>query len=109
MSTGLSCYMPTGTNERVLPHLNHGQLVCLRRQLFARAVELMQPVFLVEVGPTFDDIVALSNLLAIGISEEETPSSLSQWLAVLKCHVNKMNLFVNQEGFNEEVKEERCR
>lgn len=101
--------MPTASRERILPELNHGQLVCLRRRLFARAIHLMQPILLAEVEPTFDNLVTLSNLVVISISEDENHAFFTQWLTMLKCFVSKNRLCKEMDSLDEEAKEERRR
>ena len=109
ISTGVSCYMPTATGTSILPNLNHGQFTCLRRKILSQVVQLMRPVLLAEVEPTFDDAITISLLVTIGICEDETYSYFPQWLAFFKFLVRKMNLCIEPDEFDEESKEERRR
>jgi hypothetical protein len=101
--------MPTVTSEPVLPALNYGEHMKMRRSFLSNAVELLQPLFLGKVESTFDDALAVYMLTAIAISEEETHSYLPQWLDFCKFLVKQMNLFIEPNRFDEESKEERRR
>ena len=101
--------MPTGTKQSALPRLNHGQIVHLRRMLVGRAIDLMQFVFLAQAEPTFDDLITLSYLISIGISEDGSQLPFLQWLDVFKFHVRTADIFADVNMLDEEGKEERRR
>jgi hypothetical protein len=101
--------MPSQTGDVPLTYLNHGERARLRNSLLAGCLQLLKPVFLAEIEPTFDDAVAVYFLCAIATSDNEKHGYLPQWLSHLKFLVKQLNLNIEPEGFDEESKEERRR
>jgi hypothetical protein len=89
--------------------ISHGEFVSLRRHLLCRTLELLQPVMLAEVEPTFDDAIASFLLTSFGASDDEHHLRLLHWLNFCKFITRKVNLNIEPHGYNEEDKEERRR
>lgn len=75
----------------------------------SNALKLVEPVFLAQTEPTFDDVVAITLLCFTVTLDDQKHGYLPQWLSFLKFLVKQMNLDVEPEGFDEESKEERRR
>jgi hypothetical protein len=106
---GVACYMPKRDCSAILPNISHGEFISLRRHLLSRTLELLQPVMLAEVEPSFDDAVASFMLMAIGASDDENQHRLLHWSNFCKFIIRKLNLNIEPEGYDEEEKEERRR
>ncbi|KAH8659775.1 hypothetical protein BX600DRAFT_513447 [Xylariales sp. PMI_506] len=99
--------IPTGN---VLPlSLNTGERARLRNALQSRALYLLEPVYLAENEPSFDEALATFLLCSIAASDNEKHPYLPHRLAQMKFMVKQLNLNLEPEGFDEESAEERRR
>ena len=89
--------------------ISHGELVTLRRGFLSRTMELLEPVMLGRIRPSFDDAVTAFVLTTIGASEDSKDTHQLHWLSFLFLTVRKLELDTEDESLDEEEKEEHRR